>query len=506
LALLVLGASLAVLARFARAATPQCKSRAACRKACTAGNLDACFVLGRRLLVHGGKEDGKDEARDPAAARESFSSACEKGNAASCIELEHMLSGGLGGPIDLDAAATVTQKACDLGLEPACAISATDAFFGSGRRRDTALGRQLARRYEAAARKGCESGEGKLCMLVGQLVDAGLVAGGREASRALYQQGRKLIKPACDRDDAEACLWLTQGEPATTAIAVEGTRRACELGVAGACGSWGGAFFFGLGVDKDPARAVPYWKMACDAGERFACRILCSELSLRKTLASDPPTARTSCDRAFALYTRACEHGGGAECDSLAGLYEDGLGVPVDQARARALLAAAFQPLREECEAHRATSCIKLGSLYRRGIGTPKSVAGQLWAERMTCESGFGLVCLSYAERLRTGELVERSEEGAKYYYQRACERDNMTGCGAVISMKNVTARTLPDRPVSCPPGQTAEEDSPNHCCFARQVWSDQDGRCVGEPECPAGLRRDAETCRGDRDAGHAGR
>ena len=488
LVLVVLAVPVAASSRPKRGASI-CTDREPCQKACAAGDLDACFALGQQLLV---KSTGS-AARDPVAASGVFLAACEKGHAGACLELARLRAQGLGGPIDLEAAAAATREACNRGLEPACATVALNALFAAGQRRDSGLAHALAKQSEAATRKGCAAKDGMYCALLAELADAGLVAGGVPASRAFYEQARRLLEPRCARDDGIACLWLSKGESkaATTAL-----RRACELGVTRACSGLGSRLLYGLGVDRDTTQAIASWKTACAGNDQWACAALCARYGAAQSAAKDAAAARPFCERAIALYTRSCDLGSGEGCATLARFYQDGVSVPVDQARATALYSSSVEPLRSECAGHHSSSCAFLISLYGHGPGVPKNLAAMLEAERLGCASGAASACLLYAERLRSGDLVERSNERAKFYDEQACELGSTAGCTAA-AMSPTIAQKQASPPVSCPPDQKAEEDSPSHCCFARQVWSDKERRCLGDPLCPEVMVLEKGTCRG---------
>jgi hypothetical protein len=48
----------------------------------------------------------------------------------------------------------------------------------------------------------------------------------------------------------------------------------------------------------------------------------------------------------------------------------------------------------------------------------------------------------------------------------------------------------------ACPAGQSVNADTKGNCCYAGQVWSTTQSRCVGVPtECPAGQSPSGETC-----------
>jgi TPR repeat protein len=282
----------------------------------------------------------------------------------------------------------------------------------------------------------------------------------------------------------------------------EGVQRGCELGSAVACAAWGGSFLFGVGVPRDPEKAIPYLKTGCDAGDRWGCHALCQELAKGRDVPKDEAAARPVCERAFSLFTRSCAQGYGDDCHNLASYYKDGLGVTADEDKARELELGSDEPLRSACQAHHALSCASLASLYA-SPGGPRDLAAALEFQRKACDSSSAFSCFLYGEFLRKGRRVERSTGRAKAYYQRACDMEDVAACTALIGML-APAQNEPSPPVSCPGGKTAAVDSPNHCCFPRQVWSDEDGRCVGKPACPAGLRAEDETCLDDRDAGRS--
>jgi TPR repeat protein len=494
LVLLVLALPVTAASRPKRAPST-CTEREPCQKACAAGDQDACFALGQQLLVKG----NGSAARDPLAASGVFVAACEKGHGGACLELSRLRTQGLGGPIDVEAAAAAAREACNRGLQPGCAIVALNALFAYGQRRDPGLAHTLAKQSEAATRKGCAAKDGLHCALLAELADAGLIAGGAAAAHAFYDQAHRLLEPRCAREDGIACLWLSKGESkaATTAL-----RRACELGVARACSGLGARLLYGIGADRDTTQAIASWKAACAGNDPWACNALCARYWSAQS-AKDAAAARPFCDHAISLYTRSCDLGSGDGCATLARFYQDGVSVPVDRARATALTSAALEPLRAECAGHRSSSCAFLIGLFGHGTGVPKDLAAMLEAERLGCASGAASACLLYAERLRTGDLVELSNERAKFYDEQACDLGNSAGCNAAAASPTI-AQKQPSPPTACPPDEKAEEDSPNHCCFARQVWSDKAHGCLGDPLCPEGMIVEKGTCRGDPEAKEA--
>jgi TPR repeat protein len=470
-----------------------CADRKDCQKACARDDSNACFSLGEKLLAR----ESALEASDPAAASGVFLSACEKGHGRACLELGRLRAYGLGGPIDTEAAAAATREACDRGFEPACAAVAENAFFAFGQRRDTGLAHALAKRADVATRKACAEGDGLVCALLADLADAGLIGGGPAAVHAFRDQTRRLLEPRCERDDGVACLWLSGAEPAASPKATAALRRGCELGVSRACSGAGWALMSGRGIAQDTNQAITHWKAGCEGNDVWACDVLCSRYSAGEGVPKDEPAARAYCEHVIPQLTRACDLGSGVGCVVLARHYRRGLTVRANQDRAAALFAASIEPLRSACQGHEALACSYLAFLYEQGLGVPKDLAARLGAERTECDSGDGASCFTYAERLRSGDLVERSRERAKFYDNEACELGHRAGCAAAAASPTIAQRS-PTPPVSCPFGQTAEEGSPNHCCFSRQVWSDKEQRCVGDPSCPDGMTPRDGTCRGE--------
>jgi TPR repeat protein len=441
------------------------------------------------------------EARDPAAASLVFVAACDKGHAGACLELGRLRGFGLGGPIDPESSATATREACDRGLDPACASMAVKTLFAWGQRRDTVLARILAQRSEAGTRRACADGDGFACIILGDLSDAGLIAGGPPAMKSFRDQGRRLLGPPCEHDDGIACSWLSSAEAPGSDRAKDAARRACDLGVAKGCSDL--AYASLEGADPDPAQAFARWKTGCDANDPWACHALCTRSINGRGLPKNPTAARPFCERAVPLFTRTCDLGSGVGCAALAWYYQNGWSIPQDKARAAKLFAASAEPLRSMCESHSSAACWYLASNYANGLGVPKDFAARLGAERLQCESGDGSACFAYAERLRSGALVERSLERAKFYDNQACELGHAAGCAAASASQTI-AQKQPSPTATCPTGQKAEEGSPNHCCFLRQVWSDKDGRCLGDPACPEGMVAKDGTCLGEREVRQA--
>jgi len=80
----------------------------------------------------------------------------------------------------------------------------------------------------------CDGAEYHACAMLGRLFLKGIVVDEmKERGEALKGQAAKLMNEGCDAGDALACLELADDEPEQTTKAL---RRACEIGVADACG------------------------------------------------------------------------------------------------------------------------------------------------------------------------------------------------------------------------------------------------------------------------------
>jgi uncharacterized protein len=130
------------------------------------------------------------------------------------------------GPADARAAACAA--ACDLGHSNSC--------YGAGALRGAAGDERAALAYHTRA---CDGGSGLGCEAAGRL----LRAGDRAAAERFDRQARFDLRVHCEHRHAPSCLALgrlyatERGGPADPGAASTFLARACDLGLADACGS-----------------------------------------------------------------------------------------------------------------------------------------------------------------------------------------------------------------------------------------------------------------------------
>jgi hypothetical protein len=147
----------------------------------------------------------------------------------------------------------------------------------------------------------------------------------------------------CSRNDAASCLHLAEGH------------------------------LEGVGVARDPARALELMRRACDGGLGRACGYLAAAIGRQKLTES------------VELARRGCELGYGGACiDYVGGHVLEPR--PLDWA-------AAAPWLKKGCESGHGHACLIWGDLQRAGIGTAQDDDGAKAAYRVACERGDDVAC-----------------------------------------------------------------------------------------------------------------
>jgi hypothetical protein len=157
------------------------------RLGCERSVAPACYNVG---LLELGK--GK-VARDPQAAFSHLTHGCSLGLGQSCAALVELYQ-DCSRPVDLAQAASLYQRACQLGDRDACD--------------EAPRAQQLAtERTSEALHAACDSGVGNGCADLGYLYECG--APGVTPNR---EQARELYRRACDFRDGEGCRLLQKLE------------------------------------------------------------------------------------------------------------------------------------------------------------------------------------------------------------------------------------------------------------------------------------------------------
>lgn len=220
-------------------------------------------------------------------------------------------------------------------------------------------------------------------------------------------------------------------------------RYACDEGHAPACRGLGGLTERGVGVERDPARALALYEQACAGGDAPACTLLAERMIGQ----------RESSVRAMSLFAQACHRGDAHAC----GEYGEQLSMRPEQLPKsaqyfeRACLGGvgdachtllqrereskslssprAYELLDLGCRASDAESCVELGDAFHGGSIVPKSSARAALSYRSACESGNLLGCERLGDLTASGDGVAQDLGRASELYARACDAGLQHAC-----------------------------------------------------------------------------
>lgn len=200
-------------------------------RACELDHGEACVEVGVPMLNYGPRA---------AEGRALLVRGCKGGHAVSCSFLAASYQQGLGGPVDLVAAARTFARSCELGYALACTHYGIAVQRGLGVAADLAKARELYRR-------ACDGGDALGC------------------------------------GNFAVCLKDGTGGPVDMGGAVAAFKRGCVGGNANSCNGLGVATIRGEGGLKvDGARALELFESSCQGGDPVGCDNLAS---LKKALA-----------------------------------------------------------------------------------------------------------------------------------------------------------------------------------------------------------------------------
>lgn len=170
----------------------------------------------------------------------------------------------------------------------------------------------------------------------------------------------------------------------------------------------------------------------CDRGTK--CRTkdeALSRLSLGLKYVNGEGMAKDE-NRAFVLFTEACECGEPRACSNLGMMYEKGNGVPKDDKRAVAMYTKA-------CEGFK-PACTNLGVKHASGEGVPqdKKRAAELF--KIACFTGEDAVgCFNAGLAWELGQGVPKNAPRAAGLYKKACDSGFQQGCQRMDAILRVT-------------------------------------------------------------------
>ncbi len=352
-------------------------------EACTAGHALACsaetWSTGPLSAAVGpasaacGQGDGvgcviagwaHEAAGDPGPAATAYAAGCAGGQPRACAEQARLAGDG-----------AALARACEAGLGTACSARAA-----------------LAPAPEDAARwldLGCDRTDAESCTARAELAL-------RHPDLALPEDAlHQLLEQSCKQGHARACHhWGTAhlgwglGLDRSTITGVDPLVRACDLGLARACGEAGGELVRGRagGHRVDQGRRV--LAQGCEAGDGPACFTLASTvlaLQAHGETADPAPLARQACALGA---PGACGWLGLAQATGLLG------GAP-DPAAASATLTAA-------CDAQDADACAILATVR----ATADDAEGARRARQQACAAGHHGACADLARPPAPAALV----------------------------------------------------------------------------------------------------
>lgn len=222
--------------------------------------------------------------------------ACERGDAAACMQLGDGMADVGFGSADLGKARNYYRSACSTGAQRACMYHGLMRMYGLGGDKDEAGG-------EAQVQQACDSGIKEACRFIKE-----------EATPEVDARLRRMFEKTCKADDADSCLivsllalWGVGGD-ADQVLARERSEQACQLGLPFGCSIYGEMLLEGLGGPADRPRARELLESACSNGEeQYGCALLGRMLRHGFGGSRAPGRAR-SC------FKRSCEAGGALAC------------------------------------------------------------------------------------------------------------------------------------------------------------------------------------------------
>ncbi len=378
-------------------------------------------------------------ADDTPAAKAEY--LCALKDAPACYDLALMYDSGQGVPKNQAKATQLYQKACDGGVQAACAKLRPTPKAGKAAQTGVRKSPAHGRASPAAPPPPSPADLAQQSCDAGQIADCTRLA-------AMYRKGEGVTKDdaraavllgyACAGKDAGACFDLAlmhwHGEAtgwydttqawdafdraiaAGAAAALAAQQAGCEQGLAPACVNLGLMYGNGKGVAKDEAKAASLYQKACDGGSPDGCYRLAAVFDYGWGVAVDDA-------KAAQLYQRACTAGSAVGCNDLGAMYAAAEGVAEDPARAAQLY-------RTACEGRNALACKNLAQAYDNGKGVLKdeALAADWYAKGCAGRNAFACASLGYSYEQGSG--APKDETRASQLYAQACEGGDMYGCG----------------------------------------------------------------------------
>ena len=163
---------------------------------------------------------------------------------------------------------------CEAGDAYQCARLGSLYGLGHG----VAADPRLAAKYY---KRGCELGEGGACVQYGNVLLKGeVVPRDAAAARSYFERATPLFQRRCDDGFAENCYGLGAAYDEGMGVrrdpfkAVEYFRKACEGDSARGCEHLAWAHYSGEGARLDRVAAKEFYQKACHLGSQAACKVV----------------------------------------------------------------------------------------------------------------------------------------------------------------------------------------------------------------------------------------
>ncbi len=440
--------------------------------ACAHGSATGCFYLGW-LTYH-----GEGIATDTERGKRLIAAACGDGSGKACRELAQMAEQQRPPEPDLaQQRVRLRERACELHLASACVdlgAGYANGLYGMPRDDDRAVtlfagacddgepngcanlgfmyrdGRGLPLDYRAAFElfeDACAGGSSQACLGLACLHEKGLgVPASAEKAAALFDRLCTGEQPG-EEPNLTACLNLGQmlrdgrGVKANPDRAIkiftDLCDRAKEAGdtcafpcptrdLAHGCSLLGAMLAFGIGVERDPHRAIELSRQGCARGDAFGCFNLGVWYDARDGLEADDA-------KSLAYFRRACDGGNAAACFQVGLAFYEGRGAE----RSELLSAMWYQ---QACDGGEARACSNLGASYEDGTGVAMDEAKGLALFQRACDIGEAVGCFNLANRYADGDHVEQDLARAAKLYQLACSRQYQPACQELAGLKQKLA------------------------------------------------------------------
>lgn len=164
----------------------------------------------------------------------------------------------------------------------------------------------------------CADQSGSSCMAQGEMLAEG--RGGKRDDLMADQR----FSDACSLGEGAACVRLGG---AIQAGADKGLQRACDDGSGESCVSLGMVYRGGIGVPRDPTRALALYEAGCRAGVSRGCGLAGDSYAFGVGVPVDN-------SKAMADFDRSCRHDYGPGCFNVGMMYRRGIGVAMDETQA----------------------------------------------------------------------------------------------------------------------------------------------------------------------------